>query len=117
LKQKQRQTQSKTSLWFCGYRGPGKEDYCGLRWCDLDLEKGVLHWNKYQWTAPDGKVQKPDLKLKKKGERNISIHSEVLRRLKEWMPEAATNSSKDPIWADDYRATIEDWGSRFAEHF
>ena len=117
MKQKQRQTQSKTSLWFCGYRGLGKEDYCGLRWCDLDLDKGVLHWNKYQWTAPDGKVQKPDLKLKKKGERNISIQSDVMRRLKEWMPEAATNSSKDPIWADDYRATIEDCGSRFAEHF
>jgi len=40
-----------------------------------------------------------------------------MRRPKEWMLEAATNSSKDPIWADDYRATIEDCGSRFAEHF
>ena len=68
---------------FGRYRGLGEEDYCGLKWCDLGLNEGVLHWNKYQWTAADGKVQKPDLKLKKKGGRNISMDSEVLRRLEE----------------------------------
>ena len=41
----------------------------------------------------------------------------MLKRLKEWMPEAATNNSKVPIWAEEYRATIEDWDSRLAEHF
>ena len=63
------------------------------------------------------KGSKTEPKAQKKDERNISIHSEVLKRLKEWMPEAATNNSKDLIWAEDYRATIEDWNSRFAEHF
>ena len=104
-------------FWFGRYQGLRKEDYCGLRCCDIDLDQGVLHLKQCQWAAPDGKIQKRNLNLKKKGERIIPIHSEVLRRLKEWMPEAATNNSNDPIWADDYRATIESWGSRFAENF
>ena len=32
---------------FGRYRGLGEEDYCGLKWCDLGLNEGVLHWNKY----------------------------------------------------------------------
>ena len=55
--------------------------------------------------------------MKKRGERTIPIHSELLKKLELYLPEAMTNDSTDPIWADDYRPSIEGWGARFSERF
>ena len=104
-------------FWFGRYQGLRKEDYCGLRWCDLDLKERVLHLKQYQWTNEKGRTQRRNLKMKKRGERTIPIHSELLKKLELYLPEAMTNDSTDPIWADDYRPSIEGWGSRFSERF
>lgn len=99
-------------FWFGRYQGLRKEDYCGLRWCDIDMDKGVFHLLQYEWNG-----QRRNLKMKKRGERTIPIHSKLAERIKLYLPEALTNNSEEPIWSDDYRATIESWGSRFAERF
>lgn len=99
-------------FWFGRYQGLRKEDYCGLRWGDIDMDNGVFYLLQYEWNG-----QMRNLKMKKKGERTIPIHSELLKRIKLYLPEALTNNSNEPIWSDDYRSTIESWGSRFAERF
>ena len=99
-------------FWFGRYQGLRKEDYCGLRWCDIDMDKGIFHLLQYEWSG-----QRRNLKMKKRGERTIPIHSKLADRIKLYLPEALTNNSDDPIWPDDYRSTIESWGSRFAERF
>tara|TARA_B100001063_G_C16715110_1_gene530244 strand:- start:768 stop:1328 length:561 start_codon:yes stop_codon:yes gene_type:complete len=99
-------------FWFGRYQGLRKEDYCGLRWSDIDMDNAIFHLLRYEWNG-----QMRNLKMKKRGERSIPIHSQLLKRIKLYLPEALVNNSDEPIWPDDYRSTIESWGSRFAERF
>ena len=99
-------------FWFGRYQGLRKEDYCGLRWCDIDMDKEVIHLVRYEW---EGK--KRNLKLKEGGERMIPIHSKVVARIKTMLPEAFTRTDDEPIWKEDYKPSLENWGSRFAERF
>ena len=99
-------------FWFGRYQGLRKEDYCGLRWSDIDFDGGVFHLLQYEWNG-----QKRNLKMKKRGERTIPIHSKLADRIKLYLPEALTNNSDEPIWSDDYRESIESWGDRFGGRF
>ena len=60
-------------FWFGSYQGLRKEDYWGLRWCDVDTDQKVIHLKRYVW-----KGQKRNLKLKESGQRTIPIHSKLL---------------------------------------
>ncbi|MDB4346332.1 site-specific integrase [bacterium] len=99
-------------FWFGRYQGLRKEDYCGLRWCDIDIENKVFHIRRYVWQG-----KKRNLKLKEGGERTVPLHSKLISKLNAYLPEAAINMSDAPIWSDDYRPSIEGWGSRFSERF
>ena len=99
-------------FFFGRYQGLRKEDYCGLRWCDIDLENGLIHLRRYSW---EGK--KRNLKLKEGGERSIPIHSQLLKRIETYLPEAATRNDQRPIWHEDYKAKLECWGATWAERF
>ena len=83
-------------FFFGRYQGLRKEDYCGLRWCDIDLEIEVIHLKRYVW-----RNQHRNLKLKEGGERIIPIHSELLKRIKTMLPDAAKKNDKSPIWHED----------------
>ena len=96
-------------FWFGRYQGLRKEDYCGLRWCDIDIKEGVIHIQRYVW---EGK--KRNLKLKEGGERTIPIHSKLLARIKTMLPEAERRCDKTPVWPQDYKPSIENWGSTWA---
>ena len=61
-------------FFFGRHQGLRKEDYCGLRWCDVDLENELIYLRRYSW---EGK--KRNLKLGEGGERSIPIHSELSR--------------------------------------
>lgn len=97
-------------FWFGRFQGLRKEDYCGLRWCDLDITASVLHLERYEWNG-----QKRNLKLKEGGERSIPIHSQLLKRIKAMLPEAIERNDNEPIWPNDYKPSIENWGSTWAE--
>ena len=76
------------------------------------MDKGLFHLLRYEWNG-----QMRNLKMKKRGQRSIPIHSELIKRIKLYLPKAMTNSSDEPIWADDYRSEIESWGDKFAGRF
>lgn len=99
-------------FWFGRYQGLRKEDYTGLRWCDVDMKQRVFHLKQY---VHEGK--KRNLKLKEGGERTVPIHSKLMLKLEQYLPEVTINSSAAPIWADDYKPKLEAWGARFAERF
>ena len=99
-------------FFFGRYQGLRKEDYCGLRWCDVDLENGLIHLRRYSW-----KGKKRNLKLREGGERSIPIHSQLLWRIKSYLPEAATRDDQQPIWEEDYKAILECWGATWAKRF
>ena len=99
-------------FWFGRYQGLRKEDYCGLRWCDIDMREEVIHLKRYVW-----KGQHRNLKLKEGGERTIPIHSELLRRIKKYLPEAEGRYDDEPIWKEDYKAKLQCWGATWAETF
>ena len=95
-------------FFFGRCQGLRKEDYCGLRWCDIDLENELIHLCRYSW---EGK--KRNLKLKEGGERSIPIHSQLLWRIKAYLPEAFSRNDQQPIWEEDYKAMLECWGALF----
>lgn len=99
-------------FWIGRYQGLRKEDYCGLRWSDIDTTNKVIHLQRYEW-----KGQKRNLKLKEGGERTVPIHSKLMVKLEKYLPEAFTNNTVEPIWPTDYKPKLESWGSRFAERF
>ena len=99
-------------FFFGRYQGLRKEDYCGLRWSDIDMSEEVIHLRSYDWQG-----QRRNLKLKEGGERTIPIHSELLWRIKKYLPLAATQNDTTPIWKDDYKSKLEFWGARWAERF
>ena len=99
-------------FWFGRYQGLRKEDYTGLRWCDVDMEQRVFHLKQYVYED-----KKRNLKLKEGGERTVPIHSKLLVKLELYLPDVSTNSSDAPIWEDDYKPKLEGWGARFAERF
>ena len=96
-------------FWFGRYQGLRKEDCCGLRCCDIDTDKRVIHLKRYEW-----KGQKRNLKLKEAGERTVPIHSKLLRRLELYLPEAFINNKEEPIRPKDYTVKTEAWGSSWA---
>ena len=103
-------------FWFGRYQGLRKEDYCGLRWCDIDMEQGTLDIKRYEWTNPKGNSkQSRNLKLKEGGERTVPIHSKLMEKIRLYLPEAANRSDAEPIWPDDYKPGLERWGARWAE--
>ena len=99
-------------FFFGRYQGLRKEDYCGLRWSDIDMSEEVIHLRRYDWQG-----QRRNLKLKEGGERTIPIHSELLWRIKKYLPKAITQNDDTPIWKDDYKSKLECWGARWAERF
>lgn len=99
-------------FWWGRYQGLRKEDYCGLRWCDIDTDKRVFHLRRYVW---EGRHR--NLKMKEGGERTVPIHSKLMEKLELYLPETFTNNSEEPIWPEDYKAKLHAWGSRFAERF
>ncbi len=99
-------------FWFGRYQGLRKEDYCGLRWCDLDMNAGVMHLKRYEWNG-----QKRNLKLKEGGERTIPIHSKLIQKIRLMLPTALTRNDNDPIWPKDYNHKIENWGSAWGIRF
>ena len=96
-------------FWFGRYQGLRKEDYCGLRWCDLDMQSGVMHLVRYEW-----KGKKRNLKLKEGGERAIPIHSKLQERIEQMLPDAVTRNDDAPIWPTDYKPSLENWGCTWA---
>ena len=96
-------------FWFGRYQGLRKEDYCGLRWCDLDMQSGVMHLVRYEW-----KGKKRNLKLKEGGERAIPIHSKLQQRIELMLPDAVTRNDDAPIWPTDYKPSLENWGCTWA---
>ena len=58
-----------------------------------------------------------NLKLREGGERSIPIHSELLRRIEAYLPEAAIRDDQQPIWEEDYKAILECWGATWAKRF
>ena len=40
-----------------------------------------------------------------------------MRRIKAYLPEAATRDDQQPIWHEDYKAKLEYWGATWAERF
>ena len=74
-------------FFFGRYQGLRKEDYCGLRLSDIDMAEEVIHLRRYDWQG-----QRRNLKLKEGGERTIPIHSELLWRIKKYLPLAATQN-------------------------
>ena len=99
-------------FFFGRYQGLRKEDYCGLRWCDIDMQERVIHLRQYEWK---GQIRR--LKLKKKGERTIPIHSKLYKKLCQYLPEAKTRNDDEPCWPTDYKAKLASWGPRWAERF
>jgi len=97
-------------FFFGRYQGLRKEDYCGLRWCDIDLKNGLIHLRRYSW---EGKKQ--NLKLKEGHERSIPIHSQLLKRVEAYLPEAATRDDQQTIWNEGYKARLEFWGTTWAD--
>ena len=89
------------SFFFGRYQGLRTKDYCGLRWSDIDMSEEVIHLRRYDW-----KGQRSNLKLKEGGERTIPIHSELLWRIKKYLPLAATQNDTSPIWKDDYKSNL-----------
>ena len=99
--------------FFIGrYQGLRKQDYCGLRWCDLDMNENVLHLRRYDW-----KGQVRTFKMKAKGERTVPIHSELVKLIHELLPEAAKRDDATPIWPKDYTHKLTAWGARYSESF
>ena len=99
-------------FWFGRYQGLRKEDYCGLRWCDLDTNAGVMRLKRYEWNG-----QKRSLKLKEGGERTIPIHSKLIQKIRLMLPEALTRNDNEPISPKDYKSHLENWGSKRATCF
>ena len=99
-------------FFFGRYQGLRKEDYCGLRWCDVDLQKELIHLRRYEWQG-----MRRNLKLKEAGERTIPIHSELTKRLSIMLPDVVKRNDQAPIWIDDYKAKLECWGATWAETF
>ena len=99
-------------FWFGRYQGLRKEDYCGLRWCDIDMQEGVIHLKQYTW-----KGQERRLKLKERGVRTVPMHSKLIDKINKYLPEAITRNDEEPIWPDDYKHKLNNWGARFAERF
>ncbi|WP_136988981.1 tyrosine-type recombinase/integrase [Synechococcus sp. UW140] len=99
-------------FWFGRYQGLRKEDYCGLRWCDLDMNAGVMHLERYEWNG-----QMRNLKLKEGGERTIPIHSKLIQKIRLMLPTALIRNDNEPIWPKDYKSKLEAWGVTWAETF
>ena len=62
-------------FWFGRYQGLRKEDYCGLRWCDVDMEERVFHLKQYVYQG-----KRRNLKLKEGGERTVSYSLQADRK-------------------------------------
>ena len=99
-------------FFFGRYQGLRKEDYCGLRWCDIDMTEGVMHLCQYRHKD---KVRR--LKRKEKRERTIPIHSKLLALIGEFLPDALTRNDEEPIWGKDYTPALHGWGCRYSEQF
>ena len=35
-------------FWFGRYQGLRKEDYCGLKWCDINMEDKTINLERYE---------------------------------------------------------------------
>ena len=57
------------------------------------------------------------LKIEEAGERSIPIRSQLLKRIKEYLPEALTNNSDTLIWSDDYIQERKAWGNNWVQTF
>ena len=76
------------------------------------MSEEVIHLRRYDWQG-----QRRNLKLKEGGERTIPIHSELLWRIKKYLPKVITQNDDTPIWKDDHKSKLECWRARWAEHF
>ena len=66
------------------------------------MSEEVIHLRRYDWQG-----QRRNLKLKEGGERTIPIHSELLWRIKKYLPDVITQNDNTPIWKDDYKSKLE----------
>ncbi len=88
------------------FTGCRKQAVCGLRGKDIDLTNGLIHFVEYN---EEGRVRN----LKEGREAHVPIHSKllpVLGKAKREMPEG-------PIWPQQYKASEETWGDRYADSF
>ena len=76
------------------------------------MSEEVIHLRRYDWQG-----KRRNLMLKEGGERTIPIHSELLWRIREYLPMAVIRNDTTPTWKDDYKSKLECWGARWAERF
>lgn len=98
-------------FWFGRYQGLRKGEYCGLRWSDIDMENETFRLVNY---VHKGKTRN----IKTEGsQRVVPMHSQLVKRIKKYLPEASTRYDNEPIWGDDYKEANDTWGATWAEGF
>ena len=88
------------------FTGCRKQAVCGLRGRDIDLEKNLIHFVEYK---EDGRARR----LKNGQEAHVPVHPKllpILKKAKVTMPDGA-------IWPEQYKASEETWGDRYADSF
>ncbi len=96
------------------YTGCRKGEHRGLRWSDIDLKNGWIHFKRYS----HGNIVR-ELKGKEKDERTVPINSKLKTKFLELMPEALTNNKAEPIWPNEFRSGVfgADWAKRCSAHY
>ena len=98
------------------YTGCRRNEHQGLRWCDVDLVAGLIHFKEYE-----NEQFIRHLKGRKKDERSVPIHTQLKAHLLKMLPEAKRNNSEDPIWPDSYlpkeQSFAVQWGKRFKKSY
>ena len=96
--------------WVMRYTGCRKGDANGLRFCDVDLEKGYVWFREWE----QGGVRR-HLKGGDADERQVPIHSKLRPWLEALM--AGNEGSSEPIWPKAYKPSVESWGDGWAGSF
>lgn len=92
-------------MWHTGCRS---SEANGLRHCDIDLKKGLIHFRHWK----KGNMSRY-LKGKKKDERSVPISVGLREQLKE----LELNESDDPIWPNAFKPSDESWGAGWSGSF
>jgi integrase len=86
----------KLAIAFAGWLGPRISEGIGLKWGDLDLEEGVV-------TFERGVVQGRITPLKTEASRTeMSLPEEVMQLLREWRATSVYNAASDWVFASPY---------------